>query len=119
MVARARLLQARVLPTGGSTRCGRLLLFAAAYVAYRLVRGLVEGDANAAFAHARDLISLERTLHVFVEPSIQAWASGSHVLMDASSWVYVNAQTTVTVGGAACTSTCATTATSTSCATCS
>ena len=43
------------------------------------MRGLVEGDANAAFAHARDLISLERTLHLFVEPSIQAWASGSHV----------------------------------------
>ncbi len=65
------------------------------------MRGLVEGDANAAFAHARELISLERTLHVFVEPSIQAWASGSHVLMDFSSWLYVNAQTTVTIGALA------------------
>ena len=52
---------------------------------------------NAAFAHARDVISLERSLHVFVEPSIQAWASGSHTLMDLLSWLYVNAQTTVTV----------------------
>ncbi len=73
------------------------ILFAAAYLAYRFVRGLVEGDANAAFAHARDLITLERTLHVFVEPSIQAWASGSHFVMVLSSWLYVNAQTTVTV----------------------
>jgi hypothetical protein len=76
----------------------QVALFAAAYLAYRLVRGLVEGDANAAFAHARDVISLELTLHIFVEPSIQAWASGSKALMDFLSWLYVNAQTTVTVG---------------------
>jgi membrane-associated phospholipid phosphatase len=97
MVARARLLQARLLPHGWLDALRQVSLFGAAYLAYRLVRGLVEGDANAAFAHARDLISLERDLHVFVEPSIQAWASGSHFLMVLSSWLYVNAQTTVTV----------------------
>jgi PAP2 superfamily len=73
-------------------------LFAAAYFAYRLARGLVAGDANIAFQHARDVISVERTMHVFVEPSVQAWASGSHLLMDVLSWLYVNAQTTVTLG---------------------
>ncbi len=98
MVARARLLQARVLPHGWLDALRQVSLFAAAYVAYRLVRGLVEGDANEAFAHARDLISLERSTHLFVEPSIQAWASGSHVVMVAASWIYVNAQTSVTVG---------------------
>jgi hypothetical protein len=97
MVARARLLQARVLPHGWLDVLRQVSLFGAAYLAYRLVRGLVAGDANAAFAHARDLISLERTLHVFVEPSIQAWASGSHLVMVLASWTYVNAQTTVTV----------------------
>ncbi len=97
MVARARFLQARLLPHGWLDALRQVSLFGAAYLAYRLVRGLVEGDANAAFAHARDLISLERDLHVFVEPSIQAWASGSHFVMVASSWLYVNAQTTVTV----------------------
>jgi hypothetical protein len=98
MVARARHLQARVLPHGWLDALRQVSLFAAAYFAYRLVRGLVEGDANVAFAHARDLISLERTLHLFVEPSIQAWASGSHGLMLVASWIYVNAQTTVTFG---------------------
>jgi hypothetical protein len=98
MVARARRLQARVLPHGWLDALRQVSLFVAAYVAYRIVRGLVEGDANEAFAHARDLISLERTLHLFVEPSIQAWASGSHVLMVVASWLYVNAQTTVTIG---------------------
>jgi membrane-associated phospholipid phosphatase len=97
MLARARVLQARLLPKGWLDVLRQVALFALAYLAYRLVRGLVEGDANAAFAHARDLISLERTLHFFVEPSIQTWASGSRVLMDFSSWLYVNAQTTVTV----------------------
>jgi hypothetical protein len=97
MLARARLLQARVLPQGWLDALRQVSLFAAAYVAYRLVRGLAEGDANAAFAHARDLISIERTMHLFVEPSVQAWASGSHVVMLSASWLYVNAQGSVTI----------------------
>jgi hypothetical protein len=98
MVARARELQARVLPHGWLDALRQVSLFGLAYLAYRLVRGLVEGNANEAFAHARDLISLERGMHLFVEPSIQAWASGSHVVMGISSWIYVNAQTSVTIG---------------------
>jgi hypothetical protein len=97
MVARARVLQARVLPHGWLDALRQVSLFAAAYLAYRLVRGLVEGDAGAAFAHARDLISLERTLHLFVEPSVQAWASSSHFMMGLASWLYVNAQGSVTI----------------------
>jgi len=96
-LTRARVLQARLLPKGWLDVLRQVALFGAAYLAYRLVRGLVEGDANAAFAHARDVISLELRLHIFVEPSIQAWASGSQALMDFSSWMYVNAQTTITV----------------------
>jgi PAP2 superfamily len=98
MLARARLLQARVLPHGWLDALRQVSLFAAAYLAYRLVRGLAEGNANAAFAHARDLISIESKLHVFVEPSVQAWASGSHVVMVSASWLYVNAQTSITLG---------------------
>ncbi|HEY0516231.1 MAG TPA: phosphatase PAP2 family protein [Solirubrobacteraceae bacterium] len=98
MVARARVLQARALPHGWLDALRQVSLFGGAYLAYRLVRGIVEANANAAFAHARDLISLERTLHVFVEPSVQGWASGSHGVMVVASWLYVNAQTSVTVG---------------------
>jgi hypothetical protein len=97
MVARLRTLQARVLPQGWLDVLRQLVLFGAAYLGYSLVRGLVEGKASAAFQHARDLIQFERTLHVFVEPSIQAWASGSNALMDFSSWLYVNAQTSITL----------------------
>jgi len=97
MAHRARLLQERVLPHGWLDALRQVSLFAFAYVAYRIVRGVVEGDANAAFAHARDLIALERNLHLFVEPSIQTWASGSHVVMVAASWLYVNAQGSLTI----------------------
>jgi hypothetical protein len=97
MVARLRILQARVLPHGWGDVVRQVLLFGAVYLGYNLVRGLVEGRASAAFQHARDLIQIERTLHLFVEPSVQAWASGSHALMDVSSWLYVNAQTSVTL----------------------
>jgi membrane-associated phospholipid phosphatase len=97
MVARARLLQERVLPQGLLDALRQVSLFAGAYLAYGIVRGFVESNANLAFAHARDLISLERTLHLFVEPSVQAWASGSHFVMELTSWLYVNAQGPITI----------------------
>jgi membrane-associated phospholipid phosphatase len=97
MVARARALQANLLPHGWLDALRQVSLFGLAYLGYRLVRGLADGSANAAFAHARDVISLERTLHVFVEPSIQAWVSGSHFVIVLSSWLYVNAQGTITI----------------------
>jgi membrane-associated phospholipid phosphatase len=90
-------LQTRVLPRGWVDALRQVSLFAAAYFAYMLVRGLADGSANAAFAHARDLIALERTLHLFIEPSVQAWASGSHFVMGLASWLYVNAQGSVTI----------------------
>jgi hypothetical protein len=97
MLARARSLQAQLLPRGPVDALRQVSLFAIAYVAYRVVRGLADGSAGAAFAHARELISLERTMHVFVEPSVQAWASGSHFLIVLCSWLYVNAQGSITI----------------------
>ena len=97
MVAHARRLQARALPQGWLDGLRQLALFLTAYFGYRLVRGLVEGRATAAFQHARELISIERTLHLFIEPSVQAWASGSHVVMVSASWLYVNAQGPITI----------------------
>lgn len=97
MVVRLRLLQARVLPRGGLDLLRQVSLCVAAYGAYALVRGLVSGRATAAFQHAREMIQLERTTHLFVEPSIQAWAMGSHLLMGFSSWLYLNAQSSITI----------------------
>ncbi len=90
-------LKARLLPRGWVDLLRQVALVGLAYGAYSLVRGLVKSDTTAAFKHALDLIQVERSLHVFVEPSVQAWASSSHLLMDFSSWLYVNAQTSITL----------------------
>jgi PAP2 superfamily len=97
MAVRARRFYARLLPHGWPDVLRQVALFLGAYLAYRLVRGLVEGRATAAFQHARELVHIERTLHLFVEPSVQTWASGSHLVMVSASWLYVNAQGPVTI----------------------
>jgi PAP2 superfamily len=77
----------------------QLLLVATAYYAYRLTRGLVDDPTGAivAFQHAREVISLERTLHLFVEPQIQRFAEAVPSLDEIAAWIYINAQTTVTL----------------------
>jgi len=96
--SRLSALRAKLLPRGWGDLLRQIALVGLAYGAYSLVRGLVGTDAAAAFQHARELIALEHTLHLFVEPSVQAWASSSRALMDFSSWLYVNAQTSITLG---------------------
>jgi hypothetical protein len=88
----------RFMPHGPWDVVRQVALFFAAYYVYRLVRGAVDGRAAAAFENARTVIDVERALHVFVEPSVQAWVSGSSLVTDGASWVYINAQTSVTLG---------------------
>jgi hypothetical protein len=57
---------------------------------------MVYDQTVVAFSHARDLIHLERTLHVFVEPSVQTWTIGTGFLDDAASWMYLNSHFVVT-----------------------
>jgi hypothetical protein len=97
VMVRARSLLARLTPHGPWDVLRQVAIFAMAYLAYRLVRGGIDGRAATAFENARSLIDIERGLHVFVEPSVQAWASSSGFITDIASWVYINAQTTVTV----------------------
>ncbi|GAC1435244.1 MAG: hypothetical protein NVSMB51_04300 [Solirubrobacteraceae bacterium] len=98
MLATFRSVRARLLPHGWLDILRQIALFGCAYFFYRLARGAVDGHAAAAFQHARQLIGVERTLHFFVEPSVQAWASGSHLLMGIASWLYVNAQSSMLIG---------------------
>ena len=94
-----RSLEARALPHGRRDALRQLLLFAAAYALYQLVRGLIDGnDVAKASWNATKIIDLERTLHVFVEPSIQTWTANVHWLMEGADWVYLNAHYVVTLG---------------------
>jgi hypothetical protein len=97
MLVRLRPIRARLLPHGWSDVVRQFLLFGAAYMLYRVVRGLADARTSAAFKNARELINVEHSLHFFVEPSIQAWASGSHLLMEVATWLYLNAQSTVLI----------------------
>jgi hypothetical protein len=90
----------RLLPHGPLDAARQIALFVAAYLGYALVRGLADepGVAATAFDNARGIIALEQALNIFVEPTVQAWSSGSGLVMDTASWIYINAQTSVTVG---------------------
>jgi PAP2 superfamily protein len=74
----------------------QLALFAFAYYAYRLVRGLVHDQAGLAFENARSLVDIERALGLFFEPGLQAWARGDEWLLTAANWMYVHSHFAVT-----------------------
>src|SRR5262245_49307839 len=97
---RARALQARLLPHGPIDVVRQVLLFAFAYYAYRVVRGAIDDPQGAAvaFENARHLIHFEQTTGLFIEPSIQTWATTKPAIIDFASWMYINAQTSVTIG---------------------
>jgi membrane-associated phospholipid phosphatase len=97
MPRRLRSIETRVLPRGFKDLGRQLALFLGAFVLYDLVRGLVGGHGYKPFGDAMKIIDLERVLHVFVEPSIQAWTSNTHWLMDIADWTYLNAHFIVTI----------------------
>jgi hypothetical protein len=92
---------ARLLPNGRLDLLRQLLLFCGAYWLYRLVRGQVDGRAGAAFENARHIIGVERSLGLFVEAPVHAWAEAHEWLIDAASWMYVNSHFTVTTAALA------------------
>ncbi|MBX5468442.1 MAG: phosphatase PAP2 family protein [Thermoleophilaceae bacterium] len=84
------------LPNGWGDALRQLLVFGIAYYAYRLVRGFVDGQVVTAFAHAREVISIERALHLFFEPAVQDWAQRTGWLIKVANFMYVNSQFVVT-----------------------
>jgi membrane-associated phospholipid phosphatase len=92
VLARAR----SVLPNGPVDLLRQIVLFCGAYWLYRIARGLVDSRAAEAFDNARAVIDVERDLGLFIEPAVHAWASGQALLIDASSWMYLNSHFAVT-----------------------
>ena len=96
MLALPRRFAARFLPQGWPDLLRQIVLFCGAYWLYRLVRGFTDGRAAEAFRHARDVISLERGMGLFIEPTVHTWASGREGIIDVASWMYVNSHFTIT-----------------------
>jgi membrane-associated phospholipid phosphatase len=67
----------------------QVLLVALGILAYFLIRGLTESSLPVARAHARDLVSLEQTLHIYVEPTIQQSVRTSEAVETMANWIYI------------------------------
>ena len=97
-----RVIDARLLPHGWKDLLRQILLFVGAFLLYDLVRGLVaDGNLYKPFGDAMRIIDVERAIHIFVEPSINAWVQHTHWLMDIADWVYLNGHFFVTLGALA------------------
>lgn len=59
-----------------------------AFLVYFLIRGAVVDREADAFAHARDLMSLQRDLHVDWEVEMQSWILGHYWAIKIMNWVY-------------------------------
>lgn len=94
--AKAWRVSSRWLPQGWLDALRQLALFAGAYYAYRIVRGVVDGQAVLAFENARTLVDVERTMGLFFEPGLQAWAQGQEWIVTGANWMYVNSHFVVT-----------------------
>jgi hypothetical protein len=79
----------------------QLVLFMGAYGAYEIVRGVAAQTGRTPFANAAGVIDFERSLHVFVEPAVQRWATAHRVLIVIADWTYVNAHIVITIGALA------------------
>jgi hypothetical protein len=95
-MARAWYWSSRWLPQGWLDALRQLVLFAGAYYAYRIVRGAVDGQVSVAYAHARSIVDVERSVGLFFEPGLQNWALNNHWIVDAANWSYINSHFLVT-----------------------
>lgn len=68
------------------------------YGAYEASRSLVVGDVGVAVQHARAIVSVERSLHVFVERDVQHAAEAVPGLIGALGLVYLTLHLAVTAG---------------------
>lgn len=93
-----RVIEVKLLPHGWADVLRQIVLFLSAFMLYDLVRGLVVGgNLYKPFGDAMRIIDFERALHIFIEPSVQAWAENKHVLMDILDWSYLNSHFFVTL----------------------
>jgi len=85
-----------VLPKGWPDFLLQLGLFVIADIAYELSRTLAKGDLAAAFVHAQNVVSVERTLGIFTEMDVQRFALSHQWVLDVANLTYFHAHFAVT-----------------------
>jgi hypothetical protein len=84
-------LMTRALPKGWLDALRQIAIWFLADAAYETVRGFVAGKAALAFSNARGVIKIERSLHIFAEPQVQAFFIPDHRwVVDIADFIYVN-----------------------------
>ncbi len=84
----------RAIAAGGGLRSASALvreaaLIGAATLLYTLVRGLANDRVDAAFDHAEQIIALERSVGLFIEPGIQRAVIDNDLVVDAANAIYI------------------------------
>jgi hypothetical protein len=75
--------------TGPALFLEEVCLILPAGLFYFFVRGLVAADSRVAIAHARRIVTLERTLGFFLEPRLQRIILPHTSLIDLANWIYI------------------------------
>jgi hypothetical protein len=88
--------RARVLPKGWPDFLFQLVLFAVADLLYEISRTLAKGDLAVAFVHARDVVSVEKSIGIFTELDVQHWALERPWVLDVANTTYFHAHFAVT-----------------------
>jgi PAP2 superfamily len=86
----------RRLPHGFPDALRQVLLFAAAYGLYQLVRGIVHGEQAVAFANTQHIVHIERSLGAFFEPGLQQALLPHHWVIDFADFMYLNSHFVLT-----------------------
>ena len=74
----------------------QLVLFAVADLLYEISRTLAKGDLAVAFVHARDVVSIEKSIGIFTELDVQHWALARPWVLDVANITYFHAHFAVT-----------------------
>ena len=86
----------RWLPQGYGDAARQLSLFVVAELCYEAVRGVADGQRMTAIANGQHVISFEKSIHAFFEPSVQAAFIGHRWIVDFANFMYMNSHFVVT-----------------------
>lgn len=86
----------RWLPHGYGDAVKQLGLFVLAELSYEAVRGLADGARDQAMINGQNVISLEKSLHTFFEPNLQAIFIDHRWIVDFANYMYMNSHFVVT-----------------------
>jgi hypothetical protein len=84
------------LPQGYGDAARQLSLFVVAELCYEAVRGVADGQRAIALANGQHVISFEKSIHAFFEPSLQRAFIDHRWIVDFANFMYMNSHFVVT-----------------------